>query len=109
MRLFRKDTLAVGVRPFEYSHTDIRSVEARLDRAIGNSGTGTVVNGTTSIAVTHGLASTPTRVQITLTSSLGSASEIYVSAKAATTFTVTVNTDPGADVTFDWMASVGEW
>jgi hypothetical protein len=93
---------------FKYTHSDIRSVENRLIKAVGNTGTGTIDNGTTSVNITHGLPITPTRVQITLTSSLGDASEIYVSAKASTTFTVTVDADPGADVTFDWRATAGE-
>jgi len=77
-----------------------------------NSGTATIPNGSTSVKVTHGLAAVPTRVQITLTSSLGNATEIYVSDKDidgdGTKFQVSVDADPGADVTFDWRAVVGE-
>lgn len=109
MRLFRKGAVLDQRKSFQLTHSDIQLAGDTLERKLGNSGTGTVANGTTSIAITHELSSTPTRVQITPTTTLGSASEIYVSAKAATTFTVTVDTDPGADVTFDWRASVGEW
>jgi hypothetical protein len=88
----------------------------RLANNIGytteNSGTGLIADGSTSIKVAHGLATVPTRVQITLTSSLGNASEIYVSDKDidvdGTKFQVDVDIDPGSDVTFDWRAAIGE-
>lgn len=73
-----------------------------------NSGSATITAAATSVSVTHGLATTPTRVQITVTSDWGSTSKIWVSAKASSTFTVTVNAAPGASFTFDWRATVGE-
>ena len=77
-----------------------------------NSGTGTIPNGSTSVKITHGLVDVPTRVQITLTTSLGAASEIYVSNKDidgdGTKFQVDVDVNPTADVSFDWRAVVGE-
>lgn len=81
-------------------------------KSVVNSGTGTVANGATSIKVAHGLVGTPTRVQITLTTSLGNASEIYVSDKDIdnddTKFQVDVDANPGAAVSFDWRAWLGE-
>ncbi|MDD5081785.1 MAG: glycosyl hydrolase family 28-related protein [Dehalococcoidales bacterium] len=77
-----------------------------------NSGTATILDTTTSIKVTHGLAAVPTRVIITLTTSLGDATEIYVSNKDIDSdglkFQVDVDLDPGANVSFDWRAQVGE-
>jgi len=73
-----------------------------------NSGTATVANGQTTVTVTHGLATTPTRVQATPTL-LSNAASFWVTAKGATTFVINVNADPGAGTAaFDWRAVVGE-
>jgi len=71
-----------------------------------NSGTATLLNGTTSITVSHGLDTTPTNIQITPTSSLGLASEFWVSTVTSTSFTINVDTNPNQDVTFNWRAEV---
>lgn len=60
-----------------------------------SSGSATLVQGTTSIAVTHGLATTPTRVQITATSN-PYGKYWWISAKGATTFTITTDSVIGA-------------
>ncbi|RLC68525.1 MAG: hypothetical protein DRI26_10025 [Chloroflexi bacterium] len=70
-----------------------------------NSGTATLLNGTTSIAFTHGLASTPTVVTANPTTDLGSASYWWVTYNS-THITIHVNADPGKDVTFNWRAEV---
>lgn len=70
-------------------------------------GSGTITNGATLVNIKHGFAKTPTTIKITPTSSLGSATSIWVSDNDTGTgnlFTVSVNADPGADVTFDWEA-----
>lgn len=72
------------------------------------SGEGTVIATATSVDITHGLATTPTRVQITPTATMGSASEFYVATKGTTTFTVAVDVAPGSGFTFDWRAAIGE-
>ncbi len=73
-----------------------------------NSGTATIANGQTSVTITHGLATTPTRVHVTPTL-LSNAASFWVTDKGATTFVINVNADPGAGTaTFDWKAQVGE-
>jgi len=87
------------------SHTIVRS---NLGYVTENSGTATVASGQTSIVVNHGLATTPTRVQVTPTL-LSNAASFWVTDKGATQFTIHVNADPGAGTaTFDWRASIGE-
>jgi len=85
---------------------------ATSPRVLSRSGAGTIVSGATSIKIEHGLPKVPTRVLMTLTSSLGAASEIYVSDKDPDAdgekFEVTVDIDPENDVTFDWRAWIGE-
>jgi len=75
-----------------------------------NSGTATVLNTTTSIVVNHGLATTPTRVQITPTENPTNAVSFWwVDTLTATQFTIHVNADPGAsNLDFDWRAVIGE-
>jgi hypothetical protein len=73
-------------------------------------GTATVANGTTSIAVTHGLSLTPavSNIQVTPTNSMGNATKYYISGPTSTQFTINVDADPGATTaTFSWTADVG--
>lgn len=74
-----------------------------------NNGTATVANGTTSIAVTHGLSATPALddISVTPTNNLGDATKFWISNPTATQFTVNVDADPGAGTaTFAWSASI---
>lgn len=74
-----------------------------------NSGTATVANGTTTIAVNHGLSVTPTAGQISIypTNNLGNAAKFWVDTITSTQFTVNVNADPGAGTaTFAWNIQV---
>jgi len=94
------------------SHMNVQGandiVRDNLGYVTENSGTATVANGQTTVTVTHGLATTPTRVQVTPTL-LSNAASFWVTAKGATTFVINVNADPGAGTaTFDWRAVVGE-
>lgn len=88
------------------TYSDI--VKRIQDSVISNSGTGTLANGTTSVNIRHGFHKVPTTIEITPTTSLGSAASIWISTKdvgsRGNEFTVSVNTDPGADVTFEWRA-----
>lgn len=73
------------------------------------SGSATITAGGTSVAVTHGLGTTPTRVFLTPTTDWGLAADPFlrrwwVSAKGATTFTITISTAHGSDISFDWRA-----
>ena len=68
-------------------------------------GVATIANGTTSIAVTHGLSSTPAlnTISVTPTNSLGTAAKFWISNVTATQFTINVDADPGATTaTFVW-------
>ena len=79
------------------------------DSANTNRGQISITNGTTSVNIRHGFHKTPSSIQITPTSSLGTASSIWVSSKDTGTgnlFTVSTNVDPGQDVTFDWQATL---
>jgi hypothetical protein len=70
-----------------------------------NSGTATVLNGTTTIAVSHGLSVTPplAAISVTPTNNLGSAAKFWISGVGSTQFTINVNADPGVTTaTFAW-------
>lgn len=74
------------------------------------SGTAVLAAGTTSIAVSHGLARTPTLGAITVTPAstpdpMG-AGRYWVSAVTATTFTISVDAAPGGAVTYAWTAEI---
>ncbi len=63
-----------------------------------SSGTATVANGTTSIAVTHNQSGTPgiQDISATPTNSLGNATKFWITNITATQFTINVDVDPGA-------------
>lgn len=71
------------------------------------SGTASITTGNTSVVVSHGLSTTPTLQQITLTSqsSLGSAATYWVSNVTSSQFTINVNANPAQTVTFGWRIS----
>ncbi len=73
-----------------------------------NSGTATIANGTTSIAVNHGLDVTPSDGDITVTptGAWGTMTEFWVGNYTSTQFTIYADQDPGQDVTFAWRAVV---
>ena len=83
-------------------------VRNNIGHVTEKSGTATLVNGQTSIAVTHGLAVTPVAgdIMVTPIESWGNALKFWISAYSSTTFTITVDQDPGADVDFAWKAIV---
>lgn len=74
------------------------------------SGSATVPNTATSVVVTHGLATTPTRVQITPRENPSNAITFWwVDTLTTTQFTINVDADPGASgLDFDWRAVIGE-
>lgn len=74
-----------------------------------NSGTATVLNGSTSIEVSHGLATTPTQVIVSPSSNpTNNVSFWYVDGINASSFTIRVNADPGAgNLSFAWRAAAG--
>lgn len=68
-------------------------------------GTATLLNTTTSIVVAHGCSDTPTNITVT-PGPVGNATKWYVDTIGATNFTIHVDQDPGADITFYWRAEV---
>jgi hypothetical protein len=73
-----------------------------------NSGTATLVNGQTSIAVTHGLDVTPGvgDVMVTPIEAWGAAVNFWIDTYTSTQFTINVDANPGQDVDFAWKAVV---
>jgi len=71
-----------------------------------NRGTVTIANGTTITYSTPHEVFVPTIAGIFLspTTSLGLAKSFWVSSVSATQFTVSLDIDPGQDVTFNWIA-----
>lgn len=72
-----------------------------------NTGTATVASGSTTVAVNHGLESSPAlkNISVTPTNSLGNAAKFWISGITATQFTINVNADPGGTTaTFVWNA-----
>jgi len=69
-------------------------------------GTGTINSGSTSATITHGLAYTPTRAEITITfgeDPTNSAGTCWTDTIGATTFAVKCENDPGAsNLDFSW-------
>jgi hypothetical protein len=85
-----------------------RSVRHNTGYVTENSGETTFTAGATSRTVAHGLAKAPLKgdVKITPTSTLGTATEIWVSAVDATNITLTTDVDPVTNVTVSWSARV---
>lgn len=73
-----------------------------------SSGTATILSGTTTIAVNHGLPTTPLIQDVRLNpiSGLGAASEFWVSAVSSSQITITVDANPGTNIAFAWSAKV---
>jgi Right handed beta helix region len=91
---------------FNDGYDSVNSVQAYVTE---NYGTATITSGNTSIAVTHGLGITPNigQIQVTPQASLGSASKFWISSVGATTFTINVDSNPGANVAFSWQVYTG--
>jgi hypothetical protein len=68
-----------------------------------NRGTATIPAGQTSVTVTHGLVSTPTKIIVTPRANIGS---VWVSSRDSTSFTINCSTAPTTDVVVDWEAEV---
>ena len=69
-----------------------------------NSGTVTLLNGNTSVVVTHGMSYTPSagHINVTPIETLNTASYYWVDTITATEFTINVDADPTQDVDFAW-------
>lgn len=75
-----------------------------------NSGTANILNGTTSVAVNHGLADVPTLVQVTAAGVQDGGAYWFVAPGSftATQFTLTYSTTAGAQRDFFWRATRGQ-
>lgn len=74
-----------------------------------SSGTDTILNGTTSITVSHNLNSTPQAKDIFVTFTNNPTTDpgnTWISSVTSTQFTVNVRTNPGSNLTFSWRAMV---
>ena len=71
-----------------------------------NSGNATILNGTSSIVVTHGLAAQPRSQDIIITARALPTVAVYVSALSATTFTISAAGAVGADTSLNWVAAI---
>lgn len=71
-----------------------------------NGGPATIANGTTSIALNHGLAFTPATGDIMVAPIVawGNMTQFYVGNYTSTQFTIYADQDPGQDVHFTWWA-----
>ena len=94
-------------QPIHTEHAATR-VRNNVGHITENSGTATVASAATTVVVSHGLVTTPTRVL--LTARLWSnAAKAWITNLTATQFTINVDVDPGAGIAvFDWRAQVGE-
>lgn len=83
-------------------------IEQALEALFGHSGTGSILSGNTSIAITHGLDYIPTAAEITITPTKNPTNTpglIWVDTTTATQFTVNCEADPGAsNFDFAWAA-----
>lgn len=98
----------------QVSHVDIGEKEIPVKKIaeqtvpINNKGVATLLDGETSVVVTHGLGVTPVagNIMVTPIESWGSATKFWFDTITATQFTIKVDQDPGADVDFAWQANV---
>lgn len=108
-----KSGLVLNDEQVEYIKQLVKSLNRRYSDianahnagAYRNDGTATVLNGTTTIAVSHGLSKTPglKDIHVTPTNDLGSAVKFWISNATSTQFTINVDADPGATgATFAW-------
>jgi hypothetical protein len=96
---FRNVTVAV-------SDSGTRTVIKNNDGwATEKTGTATITAPATTVDVTHGLAAAPTGVLLSPTTATAG-KQYYVSAKDATTFTITIDSAAEADISFDWQAVI---
>lgn len=91
--------------PINQRVANINAMLTSIKAAFGR-GTTTLVNGQTTIVVTHGLGWTPIAGDIVVCpiEDWGSATSFWVHTFTATEFTIEVDQDPTADVDFAWQA-----
>lgn len=80
-------------------------VSNNLGYVTDNAGSATITAGATTTDVIHGLALAPNQVLLTPITAIDG-KQYYVSAKTATTFTITIDSPSSADISFDWQAVI---
>lgn len=100
------DYLKQLIKTLTLMYSDISN--AHNSGSYRNSGTATVLNGTTSIVISHGLKKTPVLKDIQVTATgWGNAAKCWISNATATQFTINVDADPGVSTaTFVWNAHI---
>lgn len=98
---------SAGLKVVTYSeiYASYRRGSWRHSNKYESSGSATITASTTSIEVTHRLASTPMIVTISPTADTGG-KRYWVSVKTATTFTISVDSSYTYDISFDWRAGI---
>jgi hypothetical protein len=74
-----------------------------------SNGAADVASGTTTIVVSHGLSNTPglNDIAVTPTNDLGNAAKFWISTPTASSFTINVDSDPGAGgASFAWEVNI---
>ena len=88
-----------GQQSAEVSAAQLLAQAQAYAAAVWGSGTATILNGNTSVVVTHGLAVTPTLADISVVAGedpTNSVGLIWVDTITATQFTIHCEADPGA-------------
>lgn len=98
-------TGTVSASPNTPSATNI--VQRNVGWLTSNQGTGTILSGGTSVVVNHGLAGTPSNIQLTANNTVPEGRGLAVTTITSTQFTAIVSTATVADRDFYWSASVG--
>jgi hypothetical protein len=101
-----QNNVKAGATAFVSDNGVRTTYQANVGYVTANRGAATLLSGTTSLAVSHGLSVTPTIVNITFAEQ-GTADygRWWISAVGATQFTLNVSTDPGAsNLDFWWEA-----
>jgi hypothetical protein len=82
-------------------------VQRNIGYRTQSSGAGAVASGTSSVTVSHGLAGTPTCVQVTPFNTIPEGGTFSVQSVNATTFTVSIGSNAAANRDFFWTANLG--
>jgi len=82
------------------------AINGRAGALFENEGSATIARRNTSVTVFHGLATTPSNIQLTGTHS--EVKDAYVTNIGATTFDIVVDSPVTANRTVYWKAKVGE-
>lgn len=82
-------------------------VQRNLGYATQAEGTGTILNGNTSVTITHGLAGVPTNITVTANNTVPEGRGLAVGTVTSTQFNVLISAAAAADRNFYWTANYG--